>query len=127
MTSKYFLGVDGLSAALADYYGDGFEEILEMSDFQEDPRTLEEILEAEKEFFDRVWYERSVVHTTRYEEGDSDITEASYRVSKHAQARVLTRRPDLRLCESHFEWGMWNGKVSTLRWVLGSEWDFLDT
>lgn len=125
--SKYFLGVDGLSAALAEHYGEDFEEMLEMSDFQEDPRTLEEILEAEKEFFDRVWYERSVLYTTRYEEGDSEGTEAQYEVSKDAQARVLARRPDLRLCESHFEWGMWNGKLSTLRWVLGSEWDFLDT
>ena len=26
-----------------------------------------------------------------------------------------------------FEWGMLNGKFSALRWVMGSEWDFLDT
>jgi len=26
-----------------------------------------------------------------------------------------------------FELGMLNGKLSALRWVLGSDWDFLDT
>lgn len=28
---------------------------------------------------------------------------------------------------SDFEWGMINGKLSGLRWIMGSEWDFLDT
>ena len=31
-----------------------------------------------------------------------------------------TRRERLRV-------GMWNGKLSALRWVLGEDWDFLDT
>jgi hypothetical protein len=26
-----------------------------------------------------------------------------------------------------FEWGMINGKLSALRWVLGDDWDMLDT
>ncbi|MNR32650.1 hypothetical protein D3C85_1502550 [compost metagenome] len=28
---------------------------------------------------------------------------------------------------SHFEWGTINGKLSAIRWMLGDEWDNLDT
>ena len=32
-------------------------------------------------------------------------------------------------CGPHddFEWGMINGKLSAIRWMLGDEWDMLDT
>ena len=70
----------------------------------------------------------------RYEHGDDDrTTEGTYQVALEAAERVKSRRagqeprPDLGPIESDFEWGMWNGKLSALRWVLGEEWDFLDT
>ncbi|HEY5064445.1 MAG TPA: hypothetical protein VIJ04_06500 [Xanthobacteraceae bacterium] len=28
---------------------------------------------------------------------------------------------------SKFDWGMINGKLSALRWVMGDDWDMLDT
>ncbi len=129
-TSRYFYRIEGLQEALAGYLGDEFEQMLEESDFQEGPRTLTEILEAEQEFFDRVWFERSVRYTDRWESGHRGgrfDTEEGYRVSIEAQQRFKAKRPDLRPAEDDFERGMWNGKLSTLRWVLGSEWDFLDT
>lgn len=127
--SRYYYRIDGLELALTEHLGEEFEELVEMSNFQEEPRTLSEIIEAEQEFFDRVWYERSIRFTHRYETGQHEErdTEESYRVSIDAQERFRARRPDLMPAESDFERGMWNGKLSTLRWVLGSEWDFLDT
>ncbi len=101
---------------------------MEESDFEEEPRTLAEILAAEKEFFDRVWYERHLVFRHRYEQGeDGRTTESTHDMALAAAERVTAARPDLRPVESDFEWGMWNGKLSALRWVLGDEWDFLDT
>jgi hypothetical protein len=32
-----------------------------------------------------------------------------------------------RLLKRWFDWGMMNGKLSALRWVLGDDWDMLDT
>jgi hypothetical protein len=90
-------------------------------------RTQSEILEAEQEFFDRVWHERHLVHVDKHEAGESRMTDEIYAMAVKAAESARLERPDLRPVESDFEWGMWNGKLSALRWVLGEEWDFLDT
>lgn len=126
--SDYCYQVEGLAAVLEKHFGEEFEELAEEADFQEEPRTLKEILEAEQEFFDRVWYERKLVSQDKYESGEDErTTEEVYRMMLAAVEQVKSRRPDLRPCTDDFEWGMWNGKLSALRWVLGDEWDFLDT
>jgi hypothetical protein len=119
--SGYFLS---LVAALAEHFPEDFEDMLAEFDFHEEPRNWEEIHEAEEEFFDRVWYDRSLYH--EQEEG-TDVEELR-RIAGPARARIEAKYGVENLSPyDKFEWGMINGKLSALRWVTGSEWDFLDT
>jgi hypothetical protein len=60
--ATYLLGVDGLEQCLRDEFGDYLEELIAEMYFPDDPRRLDEILAAEKELFDKIWYERSMRH-----------------------------------------------------------------
>jgi hypothetical protein len=90
-------------------------------------RSQSEVLAAQEEFFDRVWHERHLVSRHMHESGEDRMTDEIYKMALEAAERVKARRADIQPVESDFEWGMWNGKLSALRWVLGDEWDFLDT
>lgn len=128
--SRYWLGVDGLDSALDAEFGDYYQELLDESDFQEDPRRLDEIMTAESELCDRIWYNRSLGHEYRAEDaGDAGEVDKIRLVAGPGRKRVEQRfggRGNLSPY-TDFEWGMLNGKLSALRWVLGSQWDFLDT
>lgn len=118
--SSYFIS---LSAALGAQFPEEFDELLEEFDFHEEPRDYDEIRAAEEELFDRIWYERSLLHETEVED-----VEALLRIAGPGRARVESKYGDEDLGPySDFDWGMLNGKLSALRWVLGAEWDFLDT
>ncbi len=110
---------------------EGRDEFINRYQLQPSARTEAEILEAEQEFFDKVWYVRSVVTP------DEDV--AKYRddiregmLSARARVEAKYGRKDLwkpigRGHDKAWEYGYINGKLSALRWVLGDEWDFLDT
>jgi hypothetical protein len=119
--SGYFLS---LVAALAEHFPADFDGMLAEFDFHEEPRNWEEIRDAEEQMFDRVWYERKLVGMQR--EGAEGqhyrALSASGRAKVEAKYGVENLGP-----YTEFEWGMINGKLSALRWVTGSEWDFLDT
>lgn len=128
--SRYGLGVEGLDAILGSHFGGEFHELVEESDFREDPRRLDEIQAAEQEFFDRIWYQRSMAQEWKREDaGDHGAVEDLRRIAGAGRRRVEERFKGAKNLGpySDFEWGMLNGKLSALRWVLGSEWDFLDT
>lgn len=128
--SNYALGVDGLNALMKSFAGDEFEELLAEMDFREEPRRLDEISSAETEMFDRIWYHRSLQHDYRLEdEGDTDGLVEHQRIAQPGRDRVEATYTDPGELGPYtdFELGMLHGKMSALRWVLGSEWDFLDT
>jgi hypothetical protein len=118
--SHYFIS---LSAALGAQFPNEFDELLEEFDFREEPRNYDEIRAAEEELFDRIWYQRSLSHET-----EVDDVDALLRIAGPGRARVEAQYGVENLGPySDFDWGMLNGKLSALRWVLGAEWDFLDT
>jgi PIN domain len=132
--SRYLYQVEGLHAGLLDYLGDEFAEEYEEVEFligEEEPRTLTEIVDAMEEFFDRVWYVRSIVHSDAENE---EVPENIRTGARTARQRVEDRygrdslwKPIGPGHDEAWEYGYISGKLATLRWVLGSEWDFLDT
>jgi hypothetical protein len=92
------------------------------------PRSVKEILEAEKEFFDKVWYIRSLILEERQKERSGGQRLPASKTAEKARERIRRQYGADNVGPwDDFEWGMVNGKLSALRWVLGDEWDFLDT
>ena len=97
-------------------------------------RRTYEIKNELQRFEDRVWLERHEVLNLRglFEEylnsGDKTKIEIANGAILEAQRirEKYKNDPVFKVCND-FEWGKINGKLSTLRWLLGEEWDMLDT
>jgi hypothetical protein len=117
--------------------------MLEQSWTQE-PRGLTEILDAEGLLFNQVWYNRHWNLRIGVQEGKIKVVDkethprrpgAPETVQRDVWKGALksARRVERRYGKKNlgpwddFEWGMVNGKLSALRWVLGDDWDMLDT
>lgn len=108
-------------------------------DFSEETRGLREILDSMDELVDKIWYNRHQNLMCRLEDGEIEIVpEGTERygsdvIHEHilkgaiqSAERVEEKYEDTGPW-TDFEWGMINGKLSALRWVLGDDWDMLDT
>jgi len=73
-------------------------------------RSEDELIAAEQEFFDRIWYERHLIFRGKVESGEEERPDEIYRMALEAAERAKARRSDLRPVNDDFEWGMWNGK-----------------
>lgn len=104
------------------------EKISVFDDAEEEVRTLKEVLEAENMFFDKIWFDRHLSLEYRIEQGIEDVNPEIWKGAMEAARKVIEKYGEENLGPySDFEWGMLNGKLSALRWVLGCEWDMLDT
>ncbi len=107
---------------------------------QKEPRRLREIIEVEHLLFQQVWSNRHRYLRHQIETGEvklvtkDQLSTAPYRQDERldtvwAMALAAAERTENKVGLENlgpwddFEWG----KLSALRWVSGSEWDFLDT
>ncbi|MGD9161099.1 MAG: HNH endonuclease [Desulfobacteraceae bacterium] len=92
------------------------------------PRQEVEIHAALDELFDKVWYDRHKSLELKVESGEITIDPEIWKGAQKSAKKVEDRynSDDLGPWDD-FEWGMINGKLSALRWVLGDDWDMLDT
>ncbi len=91
-------------------------------------RTEEEILEAVDELTDKVWYNRHQEAKEQIEAGEEEVDPGIWKQAL-AKAKEVEEKYGLENLGPYddFEWGMLNGKLSALRWLIGFEWDMLDT
>jgi predicted nucleic acid-binding protein len=143
--SRYFIKLIGAFRALIPHQ---FDESMYDQEFTLEPRKASEIYAAIEELFDRVWYDRHMVMMHKIETGKCRVIPPEefgpkfYKASGYgrvvvadvlAQAMKAAQRVENKYGKenlgpySKFDWGMINGKLSALRWVMGDEWDMLDT
>lgn len=117
---------------------------IQAEEWAQEARRASEIMEAEEEYFDKLWYGRHGLLADAVTSGQTKVvSKADYPVGKYDPNIVRSdiwqgaRRAAQRVEKKYgvenlgpwndFEWGMLSGKLSALRWVLGDEWDNLDT
>ena len=107
------------------------EELHESDDeefYEDEPRSIDEIVDAVGVFLDKIWFDRHLSLRYRIETGMETVDPEIWKGALNSAQRVIDKYGEENLGPySDFEWGMLNGKFSALRWVLGDDWDMLDT
>jgi len=137
--SQYFIN---LPEALNSINPDLVEEIEYENDWDFEFRSFSEILEIEKELEQKIWYNRHKYREHLIKTGKIKLIDRNEFDIKTSQGTIVKdiwegalesakKVEDIygkeNLSFDDFNWGMINGKLSALRWVIGDDWDNLDT
>ncbi|MGC1390891.1 MAG: hypothetical protein WA816_07620 [Bacteroidales bacterium] len=91
-------------------------------------RSEEEVYSALDRFVDQIWYNRHQVLKEKVAKNKEIVAPEIWERALAAAKKMEKKYGEENLWhESDFEWGMLNGKVPALRWLLGEQWDMLDT
>lgn len=135
-----------LSTLLSEFASELIEETRFEREYSQTPRQLSELLEAEQKLTTQVWYNRKWNIIANVEDGEERVVpKEEWDRAAPEERRTLVvdtiwegMLAAMRSAEEElgaealgpwtdFEWGMINGKLSAIRWMLGDEWDMLDT
>lgn len=137
--SQYFIN---LPEALNSINPELVDEVNFENEWDLEFRSFSEILDIERELEQKIWYIRHKNREYQIEQGkiklitpeEFDIKTSQSTIVKNIWEGALKSAQKVEetfgienLQFSDFEWGMINGKLSALRWVVGDEWDNLDT
>jgi len=86
-------------------------------------RGLKKIQEAENELFEKVWLYRTLETNNLFK---NEPVKMKKEVSLEVERLTKKYGKDF-FTSSGYDIGMLEGKLSAIRWVLGSDWDMLDT
>lgn len=119
-----------------------------IDEYEFQPRGLTELLKAQDRLATQVWHNRHMNLQWEIDHGRHKIvSKAEWNANEHrkgygqrhtvediwAGAKRARKKAERQLGEgnygpySHFECGIVNGKLSAVRWMLGEDWDMLDT
>ena len=95
--------------------------------YSPEPRTLDQIRYMENVFSDKIWFMYHLCMRHRVETGQEQVNPEIWQSALKAADEVLRKYgQEIVIPNDDFQWGVMHGKLSALRWVLGSEWDMLD-
>lgn len=141
-SSPYSLYFNGLQDALVAYLPEEMEELDFELNFHEEPRPLSEVLPYLGKLEDQIWYNRHKNLEYEIDMGEHQLVDKYDKANNQTttvknvwkSAQAAARKVEEKYGSDElgpwddFEWGMLNGKLSAIRWMLGEDWETsLDT